>query len=153
MLNLRPFFLLEACKFVRNLSQDANTPYSSNCFNFMVYILIKYIQYLRHWKCKNCAGHCRKQTNLSSFTLDCMFASASLDGAIVLWSSHSISYTRQFNFVKNYEGPNHTYPASAQHVFTVDQVRRKLKCLFSLFFILLSSVYVFDGFSWCLTTC
>ncbi|XP_020611699.1 WD repeat-containing protein 41-like, partial [Orbicella faveolata] len=52
---------------------------------------------------------------------DCMFASASLDGAIVLWSSHSISYTRQFNFVKNYEGPNHTYPASAQHVFTVDQ--------------------------------
>lgn len=75
--------------------------------------------------------------------LDCMFASASLDGAIVLWSSHSISYTRQFNFVKNYEGPNHTYPASAQHVFTVDQVRRKLKCLFSLFFILLGSVYIF----------
>ncbi|XP_078372588.1 WD repeat-containing protein 41-like [Oculina patagonica] len=52
---------------------------------------------------------------------DSMFASASLDGAIVLWSSHSLSYTRQFNFVKNYEGPNHTYPASAQHVFTVDQ--------------------------------
>ena len=52
-----------------------------------------------------------------------MFASASLDGAVVLWSSHSLSYTRQFNFVKNYEGPNHTYPASAQHVFTVDQVR------------------------------
>ena len=51
-----------------------------------------------------------------------MFASASLDGAIVLWSSHSLTYTRQFNFVKNYEGPHHTYPASAQHVFTVDQV-------------------------------
>ena len=51
-----------------------------------------------------------------------MFASASLDGAIVLWSSHSLSYTRQFNFVKNYEGPSHTYPSSTQHVFTVDQV-------------------------------
>lgn len=51
-----------------------------------------------------------------------MFASASLDGAIVLWSSHSLSYTRQFNFVKNYEGPSHTYPSSTQSVFTVDQV-------------------------------
>ncbi|XP_068694485.1 WD repeat-containing protein 41-like isoform X1 [Montipora foliosa] len=52
---------------------------------------------------------------------DSMFASASLDGAIVLWSSHSLSYTRQFNYVKNYEGPSHTYPSSTQHVFTVDQ--------------------------------
>ncbi|XP_073244644.1 WD repeat-containing protein 41-like isoform X2 [Porites lutea] len=52
---------------------------------------------------------------------DSMFASASLDGAIVLWSTHSLSYTRQFNFVKNYEGPSHTYPSSTQHVFTVDQ--------------------------------
>ena len=67
------------------------------------------------------------ESRLISFPLlDCMFASASLDGAIVLWSSHSISYTRQFNFVKNYEGPNHTYPASAQHVFTVDQVRKSI---------------------------
>lgn len=75
-----------------------------------------------------------------------MFASASLDGAIVLWSSHSISYTRQFNFVKNYEGPNHTYPASAQHVFTVDQVGRK-KCnwTLSLFYILLRSIYCWFG--------
>ena len=73
-----------------------------------------------------------------------MFASASLDGAIVLWSSHSISYTRQFNFVKNYEGPNHTYPASAQHVFTVDQVRRKY-CALSFYFILLRTVYCWFG--------
>ena len=64
----------------------------------------------------------QKSTKQFLFTSDSMFASASLDGAIVLWSSHSLSYTRQFNFVKNYEGPNHTYPASAQHVFTVDQV-------------------------------
>ena len=51
-----------------------------------------------------------------------MFASASLDGAIILWSSLSLSYTRQFNYVKDYEGPFHTYPASTQHIFTVDQV-------------------------------
>ncbi|XP_066020813.1 WD repeat-containing protein 41 isoform X3 [Pocillopora verrucosa] len=50
-----------------------------------------------------------------------MFASASLDGAIILWSSLSLSHTRQFNFVKDYEGPFHTYPASTQHIFTVDQ--------------------------------
>lgn len=56
------------------------------------------------------------------FILDGMFASASLDGAIVLWSSLTFSYTRQFNFVKNYEGPCHTYPSSAQHLFIVDQV-------------------------------
>lgn len=52
---------------------------------------------------------------------DGMFASASLDGAIVLWSSLTFSYTRQFNYVKNYEGPCHTYPSSAQHLFIVDQ--------------------------------
>lgn len=51
-----------------------------------------------------------------------MFASASLDGAIVLWSTHSLNCTKQFNSVENYEGPNHMYPNSIQSVFTVDQV-------------------------------
>ena len=65
-----------------------------------------------------------KSVNFTFFlwSKDSMFASASLDGAIILWSSLSLSYTRQFNFVKDYEGPFHTYPASTQHIFTVDQV-------------------------------
>ncbi|EDO42332.1 predicted protein [Nematostella vectensis] len=52
---------------------------------------------------------------------DSMFASASLDGAIVLWSSHSLSSTRQLNLMKNYEGNSHMYPYSVQHLFSVDQ--------------------------------
>jgi hypothetical protein len=51
-----------------------------------------------------------------------MFASASLDGAIVIWSTHTLSYTRQVNYMKNYEGTDHMYPYSVQHLFAVDQV-------------------------------
>ncbi|KAK3733295.1 hypothetical protein QZH41_011132 [Actinostola sp. cb2023] len=52
---------------------------------------------------------------------DSMFASASLDGAIVLWSTLSLSYTRQMNYTKNYEGPDHMFPYSVQHLLAVDQ--------------------------------
>ncbi|KXJ28865.1 WD repeat-containing protein 41 [Exaiptasia diaphana] len=52
---------------------------------------------------------------------DSMFASASLDGAIVLWSTLSLSYTGQMNYMKNYEGTDHMFPYSVQHLFAVDQ--------------------------------
>ena len=71
---------------------------------------------------------------------DSMFASASLDGAIVLWSSHSLTCTKQFNFVKNYEGLNHMYPNSIQSAFTVEQVKYN-RDTFYLWWNILNHIY------------
>ncbi|KAL9986795.1 hypothetical protein ACROYT_G000993 [Oculina patagonica] len=101
---------------------------ASNKSSLVVYSVVRpadYSEKLKIVEFKKLSTH-RESIRCLISVADSMFASASLDGVIVLWSSHSLSYTHQFNFVKNYEGPNHTYPASAQHVFTVDQMALNL---------------------------
>lgn len=49
------------------------------------------------------------------------FASASLDGEIILWSSNSLKPIKEFNKIWEFEGRNHLYPYSVQHMFVLDQ--------------------------------
>ncbi|XP_066020812.1 WD repeat-containing protein 41 isoform X2 [Pocillopora verrucosa] len=96
---------------------------ASNKFSLVVYSVTRSTddsQNMKIVEVKKLPPH-RESIRCLISVADSMFASASLDGAIILWSSLSLSHTRQFNFVKDYEGPFHTYPASTQHIFTVDQ--------------------------------
>lgn len=49
------------------------------------------------------------------------FASASLDGEIILWCSNSLQPIKQFNRVEEFEGFDHLYPYSVQHMFILVQ--------------------------------
>ena len=52
-----------------------------------------------------------------------MFASASMDGAIVIWSSHRLDVIRQFNYYENFTNiSDHTYPYKVNHLIMTDQV-------------------------------
>lgn len=96
---------------------------ASNKFSLVIYSVMRITddsQNLKIVEVKKLSPH-RESIRCLIRVADSMFASASLDGAIVLWSSQRLSFMRQFNFVKDYEGQYHTYPASAQHIFTVDQ--------------------------------
>ncbi|XP_064650755.1 WD repeat-containing protein 41-like [Lineus longissimus] len=48
------------------------------------------------------------------------FASGSLDGTIILWTTHSHSPTRYFNSQGEYEGMYHDYPHCIQHMICVE---------------------------------
>ncbi|XP_074651942.1 WD repeat-containing protein 41-like [Tubulanus polymorphus] len=52
---------------------------------------------------------------------DTLFASGSLDGTVVLWTTHTISPTRYFNTVNEYKGIEKTYPFSIQHMLITDE--------------------------------
>ena len=48
--------------------------------------------------------------------------SASLDGEIIIWSSHTLQPIKQFNEMHEFEGESHLYPYSVQHMVVIDQV-------------------------------
>ncbi|XP_013405116.1 WD repeat-containing protein 41 isoform X3 [Lingula anatina] len=70
---------------------------------------------------------------------DGSFASGSLDGLIVLWSSHTLSAIRQFNQIKEekeFRGIDNHYPFSIQHMISPEK-----GCIFAA---VGNSIYVFD---------
>ncbi|KAL5004598.1 hypothetical protein ScPMuIL_018054 [Solemya velum] len=53
--------------------------------------------------------------------LDSSFASGSIDGTIVLWSTQSLLPSRYFNTRSDYEGADHLYPYSVQYMLPIQQ--------------------------------
>lgn len=51
---------------------------------------------------------------------DGSFASGSIDGTIILWTTQTLNPSRYFNSIKEYEGRSHRYPFSVQHMTTLD---------------------------------
>ncbi|XP_077989189.1 WD repeat-containing protein 41-like [Glandiceps talaboti] len=49
------------------------------------------------------------------------FASGSIDGSIMVWTSHALNPSREFNFIKLYQGDSHCYPFSVQDMVTVEE--------------------------------
>lgn len=55
--------------------------------------------------------------------LDAMFASASMDGAIIVWTTHRLEPTRKFNHYETFMNTlDHTYPYAVQYIMIADQV-------------------------------
>jgi len=55
--------------------------------------------------------------------LDAMFASASMDGCIIIWTTHRLVATRKFNYFDNFMNlTDHTYPYSVQHLMVAQTV-------------------------------
>ncbi|KAJ8299865.1 hypothetical protein KUTeg_022612 [Tegillarca granosa] len=52
---------------------------------------------------------------------DIMFASGSLDGTIILWSTQSYLPTYTFNIMSEYKGKDQRYPYSIQHMICVEE--------------------------------
>lgn len=51
---------------------------------------------------------------------DSIFASASLDGAIILWSTNSFSAVKQFNYKENYQKRN--FPDRVWQIIVMEEV-------------------------------
>ncbi len=61
---------------------------------------------------------------LISILPDAMFASASLDGTIMIWTTYHLFPTRQFNFHDVYVDANrNTFKFNVNHLFALEQVR------------------------------
>lgn len=52
--------------------------------------------------------------------VDSIFASASLDGAIILWSTNSFSAVKQFNYIENYQKRN--FPDRVWQILVMEEV-------------------------------
>ena len=53
---------------------------------------------------------------------DVLFASGSIDGTIMLWTTQTLTPTRFFNSMLDYEGYEHLYPYSVQKMCCVEKV-------------------------------
>ena len=52
-----------------------------------------------------------------------MFASASVDGAIVIWTSHRLEPLKKFNHHPDYiDHENHTFPYNVQQLLVLEHV-------------------------------
>jgi len=66
--------------------------------------------------------HRRESITFVLCITDSMFASASMDGAIIIWSSNSLDIIRQFNNYENFLNlSDHTYPYKVNHLIMVDK--------------------------------
>ncbi|XP_057305846.1 WD repeat-containing protein 41-like [Hydractinia symbiolongicarpus] len=66
----------------------------------------------------------RHRESITSLVLisDAMFASASMDGAIIVWTTHRLEPTRKFNHYETFMNTlDHTYPYAVQHIMIADQ--------------------------------
>lgn len=54
--------------------------------------------------------------------VDSCFSSGSIDGTIILWTSHNLIPARQFNTVSEYQGISKGFPFSVQSLFCVQEV-------------------------------
>ena len=55
--------------------------------------------------------------------VDGMFASASMDGCIMIWTTHRLVATRKFNNYENFMNiSDHTYPYSVQNLLVAEKV-------------------------------
>lgn len=67
---------------------------------------------------------------------DAMFASASMDGAIIIWTAHRLVATRKFNHFDNFVNiTDHTYPYSVQHLIVAEKyyIFAAIGCGFAIF--------------------
>lgn len=62
-------------------------------------------------------------------SLEATFASASMDGVIVIWSSLHLAPYRKFNHYDDFMSlSDHTYPYSVQHLLPVEEVCVLIPC-------------------------
>ncbi|XP_064609365.1 WD repeat-containing protein 41-like [Liolophura sinensis] len=52
---------------------------------------------------------------------DASFASGSIDGTIILWTTQTLAPSRYFNSIPDYQGREHLYPYSIQHMICIDE--------------------------------
>ncbi|XP_069137710.1 WD repeat-containing protein 41-like [Argopecten irradians] len=69
---------------------------------------------------KNLPSHLEAIRSLTNLSDQC-FASGSLDGTIVIWSSQTFLPTCKLNTVDCYQGKDHLYPYSIQHVLCLEE--------------------------------
>ncbi|OWF39038.1 WD repeat-containing protein 41 [Mizuhopecten yessoensis] len=69
---------------------------------------------------KNLPSHLEAIRSLTNLSDQC-FASGSLDGTIVIWSCQTFLPTYKFNTVDSYQGKDHLYPYSIQHVLCLEE--------------------------------
>ncbi|XP_060080325.1 WD repeat-containing protein 41-like [Ylistrum balloti] len=69
---------------------------------------------------KNLSSHLEAIRSLTNLSDQC-FASGSLDGSIVIWSSQTFLSSYKLNAVDSYWGKDHLYPYSIQHVLCLEE--------------------------------
>jgi len=65
--------------------------------------------------------HCYEELYTIQFIVESICASASLDGAIILWSTNSFSAVKQFNYIEDYQKRN--FPDRVWQILVMEEVR------------------------------
>ncbi|XP_077863707.1 WD repeat-containing protein 41-like [Saccoglossus kowalevskii] len=76
---------------------------------------------VEHWKTLPSSLQHREAIRCLIKISDVSFASGSLDGTIMVWTSHGLNPSREFNFIKKYKGDHHAYPFSVQHMVAIEE--------------------------------
>ncbi|XP_066923953.1 WD repeat-containing protein 41-like [Clytia hemisphaerica] len=86
-------------------------------------------------ECKKLLPH-RESVTALTLVSDAIFTSASMDGGIIIWTTHRLVATRKFNHYDNFMNiTDHTYPYSVQHLMVAEShyVLAAIGCGFAIF--------------------